>query len=183
MGGEGEEEIQVPSSGSVPLGKRRRPRKSGVSSKAVESGSQASDDIEVSSLFSHLRIGMTERLGLPRNILNMCRMVLSHLRREVKHLRSQNEELQTRIEALHEADDVSIQPKSGKRGGESLENLKSKVKKLTDEVSRLQFVRFVLSKCFGPTELIRVSQARERDRKKIRKVSVVCKINIASSID
>lgn len=63
------------------------------------------------------------------------------LRREIKRLRTQNEEFQARIDALHEADDVSIQPKRGKRGGESHEGLKAKVKKLTDEVSRLQFVR------------------------------------------
>ncbi len=101
----------------------------GVSSKAAESGSQASNDIEVSSLFSHLRIGMAERLGSTQKYIENVSNGVVHLRREVKHLRSQNEELQTRIEALHEADNVSIQPKRGKRGGESLESLKSKVKK------------------------------------------------------
>ena len=66
---------------------------------------------------------------------------VANLKREIKRLHSENEHLKSRIDALHEADDASIQPKRGKRGGESLESLKSKVKSLTDEVSRLQFVR------------------------------------------
>ncbi|KLO08450.1 hypothetical protein SCHPADRAFT_608545 [Schizopora paradoxa] len=127
-------EIQSSASTGVELGKRRRPRKSGASSSKVmvaESDSQETDDIE--SYIANVTNGV------------------ANLRREIKRLRSDNQHLQSRIDALHEADDVSLQPKRGKRGGESIESLKSKVKNLTDEVSRLQF-------------------AREKDKKKIRKL-------------
>ena len=65
------------------------------------------------------------------------------LRKQNKALRDQNASLQSRIERLLDEDDVSIQPKRGAKGGPSEKELKAKVKKLTDEVSKLKAVRSI----------------------------------------
>ena len=66
---------------------------------------------------------------------------ITALRESMKRLRSENEslkrknvELQEENDRIHgESDDVSIQPKRGRRGGMSIEALRARIRKLEDE--------------------------------------------------
>ncbi|TDL29909.1 hypothetical protein BD410DRAFT_780413 [Rickenella mellea] len=78
---------------------------------------------------------------------------ISRLRRVVSTLESRNAQLQSEVDRLHNAEDVSIQPTKGKRGGMSIEGLKARVRTLSSEVAKLQ-------------------HAREKDKKKIRKLEI-----------
>ena len=66
-------------------------------------------------------------------------------------LKKENKRLQADLERLHEAENVSIQPKRGKRGGPSIASLQGKVRQMQREIDQL-------------------NKARVKDKKKIKKV-------------
>ncbi|KAH9833761.1 uncharacterized protein C8Q71DRAFT_772431 [Rhodofomes roseus] len=74
-----------------------------------------------------------------------------NMRRELEELRRRNGELEQRLEAFEQAEDVSIQPKRGKRGGPTVAKLQSEARRLNGQIRDLE-------------------KARRKDRKKIAKL-------------
>lgn len=57
-------------------------------------------------------------------------------------LQARNRELQEQLDRLHEAEEVSLQPKPAKRGGMSVQAMKQRISKLSSEISKLERVSF-----------------------------------------
>lgn len=62
------------------------------------------------------------------------------MRREIKVLQRKNEELESEIEHLRESVELSVQPKRGRRGGMSVQALNARMRKLNDQVAKLEKV-------------------------------------------
>lgn len=61
-------------------------------------------------------------------------------RRTIHTLERKNSKLLTELDALHEAEDVSIQPRKGKSGGPTVTSLQAQVRKLKRENKKLEEV-------------------------------------------
>lgn len=61
-------------------------------------------------------------------------------RRTIHTLERKNSKLQAELDALHEAEDVSIQPRKGKSAGPTVANLQDQVRKLKRENKKLEEV-------------------------------------------
>ncbi|KAH8118742.1 hypothetical protein DFH11DRAFT_1568994 [Phellopilus nigrolimitatus] len=119
------------------------PRK--VARRAVSEGTES--DSHLTTLSSE-----DDANGIEKNIKDALQGVMT-LRREVGTLRQKNTELQSEVDRLHESQDVSIQPKRGKRGGMSIQALVAQVKRLNDDVAKSE-------------------KAREKDKKKLRRLQM-----------
>jgi len=73
------------------------------------------------------------------------------MQQELAELRRRNSELEGRLETLEQAEDTSIQPKRGKRGGPTVAKLQGEVRRLNGQIGILE-------------------QARRKDRKTIAKL-------------
>ncbi|KAL5527829.1 hypothetical protein ACEPAG_6630 [Sanghuangporus baumii] len=78
---------------------------------------------------------------------------VTKLRSRIEHLIRENTRLKEDLERLYEAQDVSIQPKRGRKGNASVLSLTAQVNKLRRQVADLE-------------------DARKRDRRKIRKLQL-----------
>ncbi|KDQ64243.1 hypothetical protein JAAARDRAFT_201618 [Jaapia argillacea MUCL 33604] len=74
------------------------------------------------------------------------------LRKEITQLKKENKRLKGELERLNEAEDVSIQPKRGKKGGPSVASLQGEVKRLKGEVESLEKVRAKAKKAIRKLE-------------------------------
>ncbi|KAH9927264.1 uncharacterized protein B0H18DRAFT_875830, partial [Fomitopsis serialis] len=73
------------------------------------------------------------------------------MQQELAEMRRRNGELERRLETLEQAEDTSIQPKRGKRGGPTVAKLQGEVRRLNGQIGVLE-------------------QARRKDRKTIAKL-------------
>ncbi|KAL5487603.1 hypothetical protein ACEPAI_5711 [Sanghuangporus weigelae] len=78
---------------------------------------------------------------------------VAKLRSRIEHLTRENTQLKEDLDRLYEAQDVSIQPKRGRKGNASILSLTAQVNKLRRQVADLE-------------------DARKRDRRKIRKLQL-----------
>ncbi|KAL5507814.1 hypothetical protein ACEPAH_5432 [Sanghuangporus vaninii] len=78
---------------------------------------------------------------------------VAKLRSRIEHLTRENTRLKEDLDRLYEAQDVSIQPKRGRKGNASVLSLTAQVNKLRRQVADLE-------------------DARKRDRRKIRKLQL-----------
>ena len=62
------------------------------------------------------------------------------MRRELADLRERNGELERRLEAFEQAEDTSIQPKRGKKGGPTVAKLQGEVRRLNNQIHVLEKV-------------------------------------------
>lgn len=74
-----------------------------------------------------------------------------NLRGEVKSLRKRNAELEERLASLEQAEDISLQPKRGKKGGPTVASLKGEIGRLNVRIRAME-------------------KAKQKDRKKIEKL-------------
>lgn len=84
-------------------------------------------------------------MGIERYLLKVHRG-LKHLQEECAGLKRENEELRTELDKLAEAQDVSIQPKKGKKGGRSAASFQAEIRTLKGEVRKLETARDKLKK-------------------------------------
>ncbi|THH05619.1 hypothetical protein EW145_g4662 [Phellinidium pouzarii] len=66
---------------------------------------------------------------------------VSALRGEIQTLEFRNRVLRSQLDRLHESQDVSIQPRKGRKGKVSVQSLAAQVKRLSSEVVRLEKAR------------------------------------------
>ena len=76
-----------------------------------------------------------------KDLLRTALQGIARLRSEIDALSRENEHLKGDLERLHEAQDVSIQPKRGKKGNVSVLSLTAQVNKLKRQVADLEDVR------------------------------------------
>ena len=62
------------------------------------------------------------------------------MKRELAELRDRSAELERRLEAIEQAEDASIQPKRGKKGGPTVSKLQGEVRRLNNQVQMLEKV-------------------------------------------
>ena len=63
------------------------------------------------------------------------------MRQELADLRKRNAELEQRLEAVEQAEDASIQPRRGRKGGPTVAKLQGEVRRLTNQLQMLEKVR------------------------------------------
>lgn len=131
----------------------------------------SSTSIEVSSRTRVIYSPLSNLATFQEHLASAASGVTS-LRRELRALKSRNAELQRQLDLLFESPSASIQPKRGKRGtSASVPALAARVKQLTAQVVHLEKVSTYIQG-LRPIQIENcVLKSREKDRKKIKKVS------------
>ena len=62
------------------------------------------------------------------------------MHRELADLRKRNADLEQRLEAIEQAEDASIQPKRGRKGGPTVAKLQGELRRLNAQVQLLEKV-------------------------------------------
>lgn len=135
---------------------------------AAEADDVRTSDVEVGPNIS-LNILMHSRSS--KQHLRTALHGVAQLRSQIEHLTRENTRLREDLDRLYEAQDVSIQPRRGKKGNVSVLSLTAQVNKLKHQVAELEAVS-VVAKTLLPKRPSHFLQARKKDRKKIRKVRI-----------
>lgn len=150
-----------PGRSSMPAATRRR----AATLAAAEADDVRTSDVEVGPNIS-LNILMHSRSS--KQHLRTALHGVAQLRSQIEHLTRENTRLREDLDRLYEAQDVSIQPRRGKKGNISVLSLTAQVNKLQHQVAELEAVS-VVTKTLLPKRPSHFSRQERRTEKRYAK--------------
>ncbi|TFK55436.1 hypothetical protein OE88DRAFT_1731132 [Heliocybe sulcata] len=123
-----------------------RTRSSRLISSAHKDASIPAQELSAIALEPGSNGSETEGSNEVERYLSKAQAGLRRLKEQYSALKTENEELKAEVDKLLEAQDVSIQPKRGKKGGPTAATLQAEIRKLKRDVHSLEGTREKLKK-------------------------------------